>query len=94
MTDRELMVERIQNAMNALDLTHAAGSELRKDANSEKLQVFKEHMHELCEKLGDLKVALEHQAVYAEDELINLFSELFSGEETPYRHMPEIEKKK
>lgn len=94
MTDRELMVERIQNAMQALDHAHAAGSDLRKDVNAEKLQAFRDHMHDLCTKLGELKIALDNQALYGEDELINLFSELLSGKPTPYRHIAEVEQKK
>jgi hypothetical protein len=93
MTDRELMVERIQNAMQALDRTHAAGSDLQKDVNAKKLQAFRKHMHELCTQLEELKTALDNQAIYGEDELINLFSQLFSGKPTPYRHVAEVEHK-
>jgi hypothetical protein len=94
MTDRELMVERIQNAMQALDRTHAVSSELRKDVNGDKIKAFREHMHELSAHLEELKNALDNQALYGEDELINLFSQLFSGEQTPYRHVAEVEQKK
>lgn len=94
MTDRDLMVERIQNAMQALDRAHAAGGDLRKDVNAEKLQAFREHMSDLCVELEELKNALDHQAIYGEDELINLFSQLFSGKPTPYRHIAEVEQKK
>jgi hypothetical protein len=94
MTDRELMVERIQNAMQALERTHAASDDLRKEVNGENLKAFREHMHELCEHLAELKTAMENQALYGEDELINLFSEWLNGKPSPYRHVAEVEHKK
>jgi hypothetical protein len=94
MTDRELMVERIQNAIQALDRAHAAKGDLRKDINTENIEAFRAHMQDLYNELDGLKRALEHQALYGEDELINLFSQLFSGKPTPYRHVAEVEHKK
>ena len=94
MTDRELMVERIQNAMQSLDRTQAAKSDLRKDVNAENIEAFRAHMHELYDNLEELKSALDNQALYGEDELINLFSQFFSGKPAPYRHIAEVEQKK
>lgn len=94
MTDRDLMLERIQNAMQALDRTHVAGSELRNDVNAKNLEVFQSHMRDLCGELESLKNALENQALYGQDEMINLFSELFNGKPTPYRHVAEARLKK
>jgi hypothetical protein len=94
MTDRDLMLERIQNAMQALDRTHAAGSELRNDVNAKNLEVFQTHMRDLCGELEALKNALENQALYGQDEMINLFSEFFGGKPTPYRHIAEAQLKK
>ena len=94
MTDRELMVERIQNAIQALDLSHEAKSDLHKDVNTENIEAIRAHMHDLYNELDGLKRALEHQELYGEDELINLFSQLFSGKPTPYRHVAEVEHKK
>jgi hypothetical protein len=94
MTDRDLMLERIQNAMQALDRAHAAGSELRNDVNAQNLEAFRAHMRDLCGELETLKHALENQALYGQDEMINLFSELFSGQPTPYRHVAEARLKK
>jgi hypothetical protein len=94
MTDRELMVERIQNAVEALDRAHAAKSDLHKDVNADNIEAFRAHTHNLYNKLDELKNALDNQALYGEDELINLFSQLFSGKPAPYRHVAEVEQKK
>ncbi|MDX9992674.1 MAG: hypothetical protein RBS68_11595 [Anaerolineales bacterium] len=94
MTDRELIVEHIQNAVQALDHAHNAGNDLRQAANAEKLQAFRDEMYALCAKLERLKNALDNQAVYGEDELINMLSLAFSGQPTPYRHITEVKRKK
>lgn len=94
MTDRELMMERIQNAMQALDHAHDAGSELRNDVNEENLKAFHVQMHDLCGELEMFKKVLDNQALYGQDEIISLFRQVFGAGPTPYRHMGELPSKK
>ncbi len=93
MTDRELMMERIQNAMRALDRAHSASSELREAVNTQNLDAFQAHMRELCEELELFKKVLDNQAIYGQDEMINLLRRAFGEGPTAYRQMGELPSK-
>jgi hypothetical protein len=94
MTDRELMMERIQNAMQALDRAHDVSSELRNEVNKENLEAFRKQMRDLCGELEMFKKVLDNQALYGQDEIISLFRQVFGAGPTPYRHMSELPSKK
>lgn len=91
MTDWDLMKEYIQNAMQAVDQAHAAGEQLRNHATPEHLDAFKAQMEELYSHLRTLKQALEHESTYSMDELIDMLSEMFSGQPAAFRRTQRIE---
>lgn len=90
MTDRELMMERIQNAMRALDRAHSASSKLREAVNTETLDAFQVRMHELREELELFKKALDNQAIYGQGEIINLLRQAFGEGPTAYQQIGEL----
>ena len=85
MTDWDLIVERIQNAMQAVDQAHEAGENLRNEATPETFDEFKANMQELCEHLSALKSAMEHSSTYTMDELVDALSQMSSGKPAAYR---------
>lgn len=91
MTDRELMVERIQNAMQAVNRAHEVSEQLKRETNPENFDAFREQMLVLCDKLETVKAALEHVDVYGEDEVIDLLSKTVSGHKSPYHRLKSVE---
>jgi uncharacterized protein YukE len=91
MTDWDLMMETIHNAMQAVDQAHEAGEKLRNHTTPEHFDAFKAHMEELCSHLRNLKQALEHESTYSMDELVDALSEMFSGHPAAYRRTQHIE---
>ena len=91
MTDWDLIVERIQNAMQAVDQAHEASENLRNHTTTETLDEFKAQMEELCEHLGALKNVMEHTTAYTMDELVDTLSQMYSGKPAAYRRTQHIE---
>lgn len=91
MTDWDLIVERIQVAMQAVDQAHEASENLRDQATPETLDDFKTQMEVLCEHLSALKNALEHTSTYTMDELVDALSRMSSGKPAAYRRTQRIE---
>jgi hypothetical protein len=91
MTDWDLIVERIQNAMQAVDQAHEATENLRNHATTEAFDEFKAHMLELCEHLSALKNVMEHTSTYSMDELVDVLSRMSSGKPAAYRRTQHIE---
>lgn len=85
MTDWDLIVENIQNALQAIDQTHAASENLRNHVSPDTFDEFNTHMQELCEHLSSLKKAMEHSSTYTMDELIDALSQIYSGKPAAYR---------
>ena len=90
MTDWDLIIENIQNAMQAVEHTHEAGENLRNHTTPETFDEFRAHMEELCSHLSTLKNVLEHSTTYGMDELIDALSEMFSGKPAAYRKTQHI----
>ena len=67
MTDWDLIVEHIQNAMQAVDQAHEASENLRNQATPETFDEFQVQMQELCEHLSALKNVMEHTSTYTMD---------------------------
>ncbi|MCS6992280.1 MAG: hypothetical protein N2117_03100 [Anaerolineales bacterium] len=93
MTERDLMVERIQNAMQALERAHEAKENLKQQANSETLSQFQKEMKRLEEELRLLKQILEHEDTYSMDEIAQALARTLHQSAT-YRRIPEFEPKK
>jgi len=91
MTDWDLIVERIQNAMQAVDQAHAASENLRNHATPENFDEFKEHMQDLCEHLSALKNVMEHSSTYTMDELVDVLSQMSTGKPAAYRRTRHLE---
>ena len=90
MTDWDLIVEQIQNAMQAVDQAHEASENLRNQATPETIDEFTTQMQELCEHLSLMKKVLEHTSTYAMDELVDALSQMQSGKPAAYRRTQHI----
>ncbi len=90
MIDWDLMTEYIQNAIYELDKAHAATRQVRENATPETLNNFLAQMQELTENLTNLQTVLNHQEVFAADELTDWLSIAFTGKPSsdhPTPHM-------
>jgi hypothetical protein len=91
MTDWDLILEYIHNAMQAVDEAHQASNELKDNANHETFNGFREKMAELEEHLRNLKIVLDNEEAYAMDELMEALSKVYSGHGADYRRTPRME---
>lgn len=91
MTDRTTMVEDIQRAMQALDEAHTVSERLRSEPNHETLDAFRQKMEKLGDELQMLKNIFGNQTLYAADELVDIFSQFFSGKPSAFRRMERFE---
>lgn len=94
MTDWDLMVERIQNAMQALDKAHQAKEALKKQTNGETLTKFQVEIKELEQHLRLMKQILEHEADYSMDEIADALGHMLNRETESYHRIPRYEVKK
>jgi uncharacterized alpha-E superfamily protein len=85
MTDWDLIVEHIQNAMQSVDQAHEASENLRNQATPETFDEFKEQMQKLCENLSALKTVMEHTSTFTMDELVDVLSQMSSGKPAAFR---------
>jgi len=91
MTDWDLIMEYIHNAMQAVDQAHEVGEKLRNHTTPEHFDEFKVYMDELYDHLRVLKQALEHESTYSMDELVDVLSKMYSGKPSAYRRTEKIE---
>ena len=91
MTDWDLIVEHIHNAMQAVDQAHEASENLRNHTTPETFDEFKSQMEELCDNLKTLKNVMEHTTTYSMDELVDTLSKMYSGKPAAYRRTQRIE---
>ena len=91
MTDWDLIVEHIHNAMQAVNQAHEAGENLRNHTTPETFDEFKAQMEELCEHLNTLKNVMDHTGTYTMDELVDALSQMYSGKPAAYRRTQHIE---
>ena len=85
MTDWDLIVEHIQNAMQAVDQAHEVSENLRNHTTPETFNDFQAQMHKLGEHLRALNHVLEHTGTYTMDELMDALSQMSSGKPAAYR---------
>ncbi|PWH15796.1 MAG: hypothetical protein DDG60_05230 [Anaerolineae bacterium] len=90
MTDWELMLERIQNAMLALEKAHQAKENFQKEANGKNLSEFQKQMKELENHLRLMKQILEHEDTYSMDEIAQALARTLNNRAT-YRRIPEFD---
>ena len=93
MTDRDLMVEHIQAALQAVEQAHAAGEELKNGADAEKLDAFRAKMLALEEHLKLMKTILAHEGTYVMDELAASLAKTL-GEREGYHRIPHYDVEK
>lgn len=93
MSDWEQIAEYIHNAMQAVEQTHEAGQELRKNPNHANFDAFRAQMEELHQRLAALKTMLEHENVVFLDELADALSRAFGGKPAEYRHIEQYGEK-
>lgn len=91
MTDWDLMVGYIQQAMEGVDKAHEATRALREKASPETLDQFQRQVAELKEHLTKLQTVLDNQEAFALDELADWLSQAFSGHRSDYRRTPRME---
>ncbi len=90
MTDWDEILEAIQNALHALDETHDASKQLKKNTNHETFDLFRTKMEELHEHLSRLKNILDNEEAYAMDELMDAMSRVYSSHGADYRRTPRL----
>ena len=90
MTDWDLMVGYIQQAMDAVDKAHEATSELRENTTPEALDQFRIEIERLTERLTQLQTVLNNEEAFAVDELADWLSEAFTGNRLEYRRTPRM----
>lgn len=90
MTDWDLMVERIQNAMQALERAHEAKETLKQQTNGETLTQFQKEMKRLEQELRLMKQILEHEDTYSMDEIAQALAHALNEGDT-YRRIPAFE---
>ncbi len=91
MTDWDLMLERIQNAMQALEKAHEAKEALKGQANGETLTKFQAEMKELEEHLRLMKQILAHEDTYSMDEIAEALGHMLNREQASYRRIPKVD---
>jgi hypothetical protein len=92
--DWEWMIERMQNAMKALDEAQAAKNKFNEDANPETFDAFRSEMAELAQHLNDLKQMLDHEGVYVEEEIIDMFKQMGHSKPSEFRRIPHLKEDK
>lgn len=89
MTDWELMVERIRNAMQAVENAHTAANQLRAEKNHKNMHEFREHMLALADELETIKHILDNEDIYAQDEFAEVLTQVLH-EPHVYRRIPPL----
>ena len=90
MTDWDMIVEYIHNAMEAVDDAHEASHELRTNANPDTFDEFRVKMAELTEHLTRLQTVLNNEEAFAMDELVDWISKTYTGKLSDYRRTPRM----
>jgi len=91
-TDWDMIVESIHNAMIAVDRAHEASNGLRERATPEAFNEFRTQMQELTEHLAKLQTVLDNQEAFALDQIADWLSEAFTGKLSDYRRTPRMDK--
>ena len=93
MTDWDLMMEYIHNAMQGLDDAHAASHGLRENATPETFDEFRAKLDELTDHLTKLQTVLDNEEAFAVDELVDWISKAYTGKPSDYRRTPRMDLK-
>ena len=90
MTDWDLMIECIRNAMQAMDEAGHTAESLGDQHTREEINRTRQQMLKLVERLSNLKIVLNNQAAFATDELADMLNQAFTGKHTEYRRTPRM----
>ena len=90
MTDWYEIVEYIHDSMEAVDGAHSASEKQKEDADHATLDVFREKLQQLHQRLGKLKTLLDNEQAFAMVELIDVLSQVYSDHRPKYRRTPHI----
>jgi hypothetical protein len=90
MTDWDMIVEYIHNAMEAVDEAHEASHDLRHNATPDTFDEFRVKMAELTEHLTRLQTVLNNEEAFAVDELADWISKMYTGHPSDYRRTPRM----
>lgn len=88
MTDWFEYVDRIQNAMKAVDKAHAAGVELMENANGGTVKKFHDEMLALSHHLEQMREILAHNDTYTMDEIAEAIARTMGTDHTYHRIQP------
>lgn len=94
MTDWDLMIEHINNAMRKMDKTQTASELLLENTNHENFDKFRSELQKLIEELTKLQTVLDHQQEFADDEVTDWLSQAFTGKTSQYRRTPRMQLEK
>src|SRR5512147_3230567 len=90
MTDWDMIVGYIHNAMEAVDEAHEASHDLRRNATPDTFDEFRVKMAELTEHLTKLQTVLNNEEAFAMDELVDWISKAYTGKPSEYRRTPRM----
>jgi hypothetical protein len=90
MTDWDMILENIRNAMQAVDEAHEASHDLRTNATPDTFDEFRVKMAELTEHLTRLQTVLNNEEAFAMDELVDWISKTYTGKPSEYRRTPRM----
>jgi Tfp pilus assembly protein PilO len=90
MSEMAVIAEYIRNAMQAVEETHKAGEELKKDPKAENLDSLRAQMNELQNHLSKLLTVLNNEEAYAIDELVDALTRIYTGHVAEYRRTPRM----
>lgn len=93
MTDKEMMVEQIRNAMEAVDKAHEKMETLREETNPENMKAFRDEALRLYEELRQIKEILVHEDQYLMDELSSMLNQMMTGHPSAYHRFLHLEDK-
>lgn len=91
MTDWDLVIGYIRNAMGKLDESQVAAQELAQNPNLDNFNEFRTQMAELQTNLQSLLSALNDEDAYAFDELVDALSKVHLGHVAAYRRTPRMQ---
>ncbi len=89
MTDWDLIIECMRNAMQVVEKTR--NGDLPDSDSKKELDHVRGQMQEVIERLTKLQTVLEHQGDFAVDELNDMLSKPFTGKQSEYRRTPRME---
>ena len=92
MTDWNDILENIQHAMQAVDVTQRISEKLRTEPTPESIDEFHQHAEELCKRLTAMSKMLKEGSAFPLEELTERLGHLFNGETKTHRRTPQYQR--